>query len=114
MLARRPGARADVAGALTLFAPDPDWPVPVLLVSAARGDGIAEVEAAIEQHRESLGKADRLHARRSAQEAAWVEEAVRVQFGTAGVALARRLAKNGGPFTSAFNIARELARRLGM
>lgn len=106
-------ARADVAGALTLFTPDSDWAVPVLLVSAARGEGVAEVEAAIERHRDWLGKAERLHARRGAQEAAWVDESVRVRFGTAGVALARRMTKSGGPFTAAFAIARELERRLG-
>jgi LAO/AO transport system kinase len=106
-------ARADVEGALTLVAVKPGWPVPVLPVAAARGDGVVELDAAIERHRAFLGDGGRLDAQRRAQEEFWVDEAIRSHFGTAGIAATRRHdhGAGDGPFTKRIAILRKLASR---
>jgi LAO/AO transport system kinase len=107
-------ARADVEGALTLVAGKPGWQVPVVLVAAARHGGIDELEAAIERHRIFLGQPGRLEAQRRAQEEAWIEEAVRSQFGTAGIAAARRhhFGDGDGPFSRKNSRLHRLARMI--
>ena len=107
-------ARADVEGALTLVAAKPGWQVPVLPVAAARGEGVAELDAAIEHHHAFLGDRDRLDAQRRAQEEFWVDEAIRSHFGTTGIAATRRHdhGAGDGPFTKRIAILRKLASRL--
>jgi LAO/AO transport system kinase len=111
--ARRAGA--DVEGALRLFAGSAEFPAPVVLVSAAQNSGLDELEAAVARHRDWLGQSGRLAHRRRLQESAWVEEAIRAQFGSRGLAAARKLVPGeGGPFARERFIARELAARLGL
>jgi len=110
--ARRAGA--DVEGALRLFVGSAEFPAPVVLVSAAQNSGLDELEAAVARHRDWLGQSGRLQRRRELQESAWVEEAIRAQFGSQGLAAARELIRGaGGPFAKERLIARELAARLG-
>ncbi|MBL8569542.1 MAG: methylmalonyl Co-A mutase-associated GTPase MeaB [Phreatobacter sp.] len=105
-------AKADVEGALTLVARDPGaWPAPVVLVSSTTGEGMDDLARAIEAHRAWLGEG-RLDARRAAQEAQWVEEAIRTRFGTAGTA-AIRPALGQGPFRREHDIMTRLAARFG-
>jgi hypothetical protein len=42
----------------------------------------------------------------------WIEESIRARFGSAGLAAARRLGGDGGPFARELKIAAELERRL--
>jgi LAO/AO transport system kinase len=107
-------ARADVEGALKLFAPGTDFAVPVVLVSAAQSSGLDELEAAIVSHRGWLEQSDRLRRRRAAQESAWVEETIRARFGAVGLEAARKIwPRDGGPFAKERAISRDLAARLG-
>lgn len=93
-------AAADVSGALALAGEDGAWRVPVIRLSAATGEGIDAFAEAVANHRAFLDADDRLSDRRSAQEKRWVEEAVKVRFGTDGLRRARALAvPESGPFT---------------
>lgn len=105
-------AKADVEGALTLVARDPGaWAAPVVLVSSTTGEGMESLATAIEAHRGWLGEG-RIAARRAAQEAQWVEEAVRTRFGTTGVkAIPDGMAD--GPFAREHSVTQMLMRRLG-
>lgn len=97
-IARR--AAADVTGALSLAGSGGGWKVPVIRLSAATGEGLAAFSDSVREHQAHLAEGGRAAARRSAQEARWVEEAIRVRFGTEGLARARRMAlPSGGPFT---------------
>lgn len=108
-VARR--AKADVEGALTLFAREADaWTAPVVLVSSAKGEGLDALSAALTAHRAWLMD-ERLARRRAAQEAAWVEDIVRARFGSAGLATQTEAAQ-GGPFERARARLDALARRL--
>jgi LAO/AO transport system kinase len=106
-------ARADVESSLGLTPHAPRRPV--VLVSATEPAGLDEIEAALEHHREWLAQDDRLRRRRETQQQAWVEQAIRARFGTAGLEAARPLGQAGhGPFTAEAAVARELAARLGI
>src|SRR5262249_25156091 len=107
-------AAADVEGALRLFSASTEFAASVVLVSAAQNSGLDELEAAVARHRDWLAKSGRLAQRRSAQERAWVEEAIRARFGSMGLAAARKLSPVvGGPFAKERAITRELEGRLG-
>jgi LAO/AO transport system kinase len=105
-------AKGEAEGALTLFSRGDEWRPPVVLVSAARGEGLADLGEAIARHRAYLDAARRLQARRARQEDMWVEESVRARFGTAGLAAARKLDFAGGPFARERKLATELQDRL--
>jgi LAO/AO transport system kinase len=106
-------ARSEAEGALTLFSRAAgEWRPPVVLVSAARGDGLADLQAAIDAHQAHLAADKRLQTRRLRQEEMWIEESIRARFGTAGLAAARSLEAQGGPFARERVIAAELDRRL--
>ncbi len=93
-------AAADVSGALALAGEDDAWRVPVIRLSAATGEGIDAFAEAVASHRAFLDVDDRLSDRRSTQEKRWVEEAVKVRFGTEGLRRAQALAvPESGPFT---------------
>ncbi len=101
-------ARSEVEGALTLFNRADEWIVPVILVSAPTGEGLADLHGALEAHRAHLGAA-RLAARRRQQEETWVAESIRARFGAEGVAAARRLKPSAaGPFGRERDIAARL------
>ena len=107
-VARR--AAAEVTGALSLSgAGGTDWAVPVLRLSASTGEGLAAFDDAIARHRAHLCEGGRREALRAAQEEKWVEEAIKVRFGTHGLARARRIGAVGsGPFTREAAIAARL------
>jgi LAO/AO transport system kinase len=54
----------EIKGVLALAPPRDDWQVPVLRTSAARGDGVEELRAAIAEHRTHIATAGTLAARR--------------------------------------------------
>lgn len=109
-------AMADVAGALTLAEHAPgDWVAPVVLVSAASGEGLADLAAAVVAHRDHLAGDGRLAARRAAQARHWVEDAMRVRFGVRGLArvdVGAALAASGGPFGAIVRLDADLETRL--
>ncbi|TCT08089.1 ArgK/MeaB family GTPase [Aquabacter spiritensis] len=107
-IARR--AAADVSGALSLNGTSGAWRVPVVRVSAASGEGLDVLDAAITEHRAHLAQAGRRSARRAAQEERWVEEAIRVRFGTEGLKAVRGLSERGGPFAREAAFAARLTR----
>ncbi|MFM9858000.1 methylmalonyl Co-A mutase-associated GTPase MeaB [Pseudoxanthobacter sp. M-2] len=105
-------ARADVEGALSLGHTSGPPPA-VVLVSAATGEGLDDLAAAIAAHRghaaENPGAG-----RRAGQPRQWLADAVRTRFGTRGLAetdLGAALAA-GGPFAAIRAVSLELAARL--
>jgi LAO/AO transport system kinase len=74
---------ADALGALALEASG--WTPPVLIVSAAKDEGLAELLAALERHRAVLAETDALSAKRRRQAAAWLVETLRERYGSAGL-----------------------------
>ena len=93
-----------------------DWPVPVLLISARDGQGIAELIHALAAHFELLAHGGRLEARRRAQAASWLDDFVREEHGRTGLARAARLATDaaaepgGSPFARMRALHRSLQR----
>jgi LAO/AO transport system kinase len=109
-------ARGDLRGALSLAEADADadgWTLPILLVSAETGDGVAELVDAIDGHAAALHVGGCWRARRDARADQWLAEAVRDRFGRDGLARAgARLATGGGaPFAREAAIAVFLAGR---
>jgi LAO/AO transport system kinase len=105
-------ARADVEGALGLSTRG-EWSVPVVTLSASTGDGLDQLEEAIEKHAVFLAEQNRLPAKREQQEAAWVAEAIKARFGSAGLEASRDIKASGsGPFSREAALAAELKTRL--
>ncbi len=103
-MARR--AASDVSGALSLAGAAGTWNVPVIRLSAATGEGLDAFAEATAAHAAYLGADGRRDAQRTAQQDRWVEEAVKVRFGTEGLKRMRALpAPVGGPFTREAAIA---------
>jgi LAO/AO transport system kinase len=67
------------------------WSVPVLLISAQDGQGIAELIGALAEHHALLAQNGRLEAQRRTQAAAWLEDFVREEYGRTGLARAASL-----------------------
>lgn len=107
-VARR--AESEVKGALSLSgAGTPVWKVPVIRVSATLGEGLDRFDQAVTEHRAFLDIGGRRAALRAEQERKWVEEALRVRFGTWGLARAGAI---GASATTPFAREAELAARL--
>jgi LAO/AO transport system kinase len=103
--------RADVDGALTLYSEQRR--AAVVLVAASRGEGIDELDAALNDHRAWLAEGERLRHKRNAQQELWIEQAVRARFGSVGLSVMRRgKALSGGPFSREREISNELLTRL--
>jgi len=104
MAAAAKRAVADVEGALTLaLSEDASWQVPVVLISAATGDGIDALLAAIADHDVWLAGGDRLSRRRAVQARQWIEQSIRGRFGSEGLERMRRLGATSGidaPFST--------------
>ncbi|MFG1402484.1 ArgK/MeaB family GTPase [Xanthobacter sediminis] len=102
-------AASEVAGALSLSGGSEAWTVPVVRLSAASGEGLDAFEAAVDTHRAFLAADGRREVLRATQEGKWVEEAVKVRFGTHGLARARGIcATGGGPFAREAELAARL------
>ncbi|MFG1477895.1 GTP-binding protein [Xanthobacter sp. V4C-4] len=99
-------AASEVAGALSLSGGADDWKVPVIRLSAASGEGLEGFDAAVGAHAAFLAEGGRRAAQRAVQEDKWVEEAIKVRFGTHGLARARALAVAAGtPFAREAELA---------
>ena len=104
-------ARADALAVLGLAAGrEAGWEVPVLLLSALRRDGIAELAAAIDSHWRSLG--GRLGAARQAQARHWLVEGLREAFGRDGLRRSGEpaLAPGESPFRALARLGASLRR----
>lgn len=107
-VARR--AASEVSGALSLSGGSgTGWSVPVIRLSAASGEGLDAFDRAVSEHNQWLGSSGRRDILRAAQEKKWVEEAIKVRFGTYGLARARRIATAA---STPFAREAELAARL--
>lgn len=100
-------ARGDALAVLGLTGHGAGWPVPVLMLSALRRDGIDGLVQAIADHHRWLGEGGRLAQARQAQAAHWLVEGVREAFGRDG--LARVGALTAAPGESPFRAAARLA-----
>lgn len=95
---------------------DMSWRVPVLTLSASQREGIAELLAALDEHRLHL-QAGPIEDRRHAQAESWLAGALREDFGRRGFKAAERL--SGGvrltmgqsPFQRLQTLERELSER---
>lgn len=106
-------ARADLQGALSLAEAEFDgWTVPILLVSASSGEGIADLIEAVDRHAAFLRDNGRYGAERARRAQAWLADAVRDRFGRNGVARAGALLSlkpSEPPFAREAEIAARLA-----
>jgi LAO/AO transport system kinase len=86
------------------------WLVPVLMVSALRQEGIADLVAALDAHWRWLAEADRLSSLRRAQAVRWLTESVRERFGRDGLLRAGEIAIGSGesPFAAMARMAKSL------
>jgi LAO/AO transport system kinase len=88
------------------------WTVPVILIGAQDGQGIAELVQALATHHALLARGGRLEGRRRRQATAWLEAFVREEFGRAGLARVARLAEGTAdqrePFARMVALRREL------
>ncbi|MBI5166058.1 MAG: ATP/GTP-binding protein [Magnetospirillum sp.] len=103
-------AAADVAAALALAGGDE--PIPVLMVAAARGDGVPALVEAIDRHAAALAEDGHLAAIRAAQSNQWLIDGVRERFGREGLRRAGNLALPAGesPFRHLTLVANALSR----
>ncbi|WP_234050939.1 MULTISPECIES: ArgK/MeaB family GTPase [unclassified Xanthobacter] len=102
-------AASEVAGALSLSGGSEAWKVPVIRLSAASGEGLDAFDAAVDSHRAFMAAEGRREALRAAQESKWVEEAIKVRFGTHGLGRARSLATTAcTPFAKEAELAARL------
>jgi LAO/AO transport system kinase len=105
-------ARADVEGALGLSAHG-EWAAPVVTISATTGDGLEQLDGAIEAHKAFLDQDNRREKKFRRQEAAWVDEAIKARFGSEGLAASRRIeVRAAGPFSREAALAEALRKRL--
>jgi LAO/AO transport system kinase len=98
-------AKRDLEGALGIAPGSGGWQPPVLLVSAATGQGIDATLDAIERHQAFL--APDLVAHRAAQDEAWLSRWVREEFGRRGAARLGpgRIGGAGSPFRRLAHLA---------
>ncbi len=87
-----------------------DWLVPVLMVSALRQEGTADLVTAIDAHWRWLADADRLRSLREAQAARWLRESVREHFGRDGLMRAGQIVIDSGesPFGAMARLTKSL------
>jgi len=108
-------ARADIEGALGLAeSPAVAWTVPVMLLSAARREGVEALADAIERHRLWLAGTGEGGRMRALQARHWLEDSVREQFGLRGLQRAKQAlsAPSGlSPFRRAADISKSLESR---
>lgn len=102
-------ARADVKGALALAAVPGAWTIPVLLVGARDGQGVADLVAAVAAHWAHLAGAGRGDRVRADQAARWLLATLREGFAKDGMRRLGAAALEGDD--SPFRRASALARR---
>ncbi len=77
-------AKADVKGALSLSRVAGEAPVPVMLVSASRGEGVDDLMEKIEERWAALDGTAELDAMRRQAGLAWLQETIQENFGKKG------------------------------
>jgi len=100
---------ADALGALSLEASG--WTPPVMIVSAMKGDGLAELIAALARHRAMLAETGTLATKRREQGEAWLRVTLVENFGRAQAARVSDGAVTAD--TSPFSRFSEISKRLG-
>nr|WP_075217050.1 methylmalonyl Co-A mutase-associated GTPase MeaB [Mongoliimonas terrestris] len=109
-------AVADVEGALSLSVRAPDaWTPPVLALSSTTGAGLDRLLDAVEAHRAFATEPARHAAFRAARHRHWVTDAVKVAFGTRGLAAVdpdAAMACAAGPFSAIQELTRFLSEKL--
>lgn len=115
-VARR--AASEVAGAISLSGGSDGgqsgWKVPVIRLSATTGEGLDAFDDAVQSHLTHVEVNGTRAGRRAEQEGKWVEEAIKVRFGTHGLSRMRRLpVPQGGPFTREAELAAQLTGHQG-
>jgi LAO/AO transport system kinase len=104
-------ARGDAVSILGLTERSPGgWPVPILMVSALRREGVDGLAEAIAGHWHWLGEGGRLSQARRMQATHWIMEGVREAFGRDGSRRAGEIAV--GPGESPFRALARVAARL--
>jgi LAO/AO transport system kinase len=104
-------ALADLKGALSLNDVDPEGgAVQVLKLSATTGDGMDDLVAALDAHRDRLAAEGRLAGQRARQAERWLVEALRDRHGREGLKRLGRVELPAG--RSPFSRLAELAARL--
>ena len=107
-------ARADIKSAIRVTeaaeASAFHWPVKVLSVSAARGEGVEALIEAADSHMAWLGQGNRLTQKRRSQAQEWLVDGVRERFGREGLKHAGPLEL--GPGESPFGALAEVSRKL--
>jgi LAO/AO transport system kinase len=103
-------ARADVEGALELADGD-GTPVEVLALSAARGEGVDELQAEIDRRWQWLAREERLVVQRQHQAQGWLVDSLRQRFGRRGLERAGEIAL--APGESPFARLADLSKALG-
>lgn len=105
-------ARADVKGGLGLSAQG-EWSAPVVMISATTGNGLDQLDEAVEMHRSFLKESNRHEKKRRRQEAAWVDEAIKARFGSEGLEVSHGIeVRAAGPFSREAALAEVLRKRL--
>jgi LAO/AO transport system kinase len=105
-------ARADVKGGLGLSAQG-EWSAPIVMISATTGDGLDQLDEAVETHRAFLKESNRHEKKRRRQEAAWVDEAIKARFGSEGLEVSHGIeVRAAGPFSREAALAEVLRKRL--
>ncbi len=79
-------AIADLKSAMMLSAPAA-WDIPVVALAATTGQGLGELDAALDRHAAFLVETGAMGVGRRAQARAWIESAVKADAGARGVAL---------------------------
>jgi LAO/AO transport system kinase len=104
-------AAADLKGALSLVSgPGTTWPVPVLLVSASRGDGIEEVIDVLDRHFAWMTDSSRLAEDRHRKAEAWLRAILLDRFGREGIRYLEplSLSANESPFAAMARLSNQL------
>lgn len=79
--------RSDVENALALDGGSRDgWQLPILVISALRGNGMADLLDAVDRHWQHMIRGHRLRESRAQQAKAWLHDRIQSQFGSFGLA----------------------------
>jgi LAO/AO transport system kinase len=93
-------AKADVKGALSLSRSAEENPVPVILVSASKGEGIDELISQIDDRWAALGEGISLEKERQNADLNWLRETIQAEYGKKGwERLAENIDATKPPFT---------------
>ncbi|MGE0734544.1 MAG: ArgK/MeaB family GTPase [Alphaproteobacteria bacterium] len=88
-------ALADVEGAIGLASVG-SWPVKILKLSASRHEGVGDLIAALQRHRQHLVLRGEFAAARTRQARQWALDEIRARYGTTGIARLGKLETAAG------------------